>query len=140
MDRPEEDKVPTSEDFSGKNVEKYVFLYSIKHPTTWLPLGIAGLAGTVGLTSLGTAVSLEAMAGAIILGLIGVGSGVFHYFFRGENLAKKRVEELRARLEKHKQIQLHGLLQEFSVQEFREGVDIVNRLVGIYRQIGRAHV
>jgi hypothetical protein len=87
------ERAPTAKDFSAGAVRAAVANYALQHPSTLAPLSFSGLGLLAGFL-LGPGGFLVAFAG----GLVGASSWVYHYYFRGERVAKEYVERaLRAR-------------------------------------------
>lgn len=129
-----EDYLPTEKDFSSGAVQKFVLKETIQKPATIIPVGIGG--GFTILMALGLmAVTPVTLVVPIISGLIGAGSWVYNYGFRGKELAASRVQKLRARLEQVRLDEVHSLTEECRRAGFEEGCKETGELEAVYQKL-----
>ncbi len=91
---------PSIEDFSKQAVTKAVLKTTLEHPLSLYSSGI-GLLGWLALGVLGS--SAPAVIAAIGGTTIGLGSWIVNFFFRGDRLAERYVENVNQQMEEYKQ-------------------------------------
>lgn len=126
--------LPTEKDFSGGAVQKYVFKETIQHPTTIIPLGIAG--GFTGLMVLGLmAVTPFTLIVPVVAGLAGGGAWVYNYGTRGKDLAARYVQNLRVQLEEARKEEVSELKHQCFAVGFEEGAKEAGELAEAYLKL-----
>lgn len=112
--------LPTEKDFSGGAIQRHVFQETIQHPTTIIPLGVAG--GFTGLMVLGLmAVTPITLIIPVIAGLAGGGAWIYNYSVKGPKLAEQYIQNLRDRIEQARGNEVFELKNQCRMVGFEEG-------------------
>jgi len=139
QDRPESrdapsGKKPTADDFTPQAVNRAILSDTVQHPATVYPLAgavVAGLWSAVfGLTP---ASFFAVLAG----GFVGLGSWVYNFFIRGEKLAEKHVQELRAVRAQHEIHEVQNIEDSCRQAGFDEGAKEAAELTAAYQNLRR---
>ena len=130
--RIQESEVPGPEDFTRKALYRAVLKDTLQHPLTLFPAVASALSGLyMGLFGPAPTPVAMALGGA----LVGAGAWVFNYFIRGEALAEKRVEKLRARREQYRHAELASLEAEWQQVGWPEGAQQARELREAYQKL-----
>jgi len=130
----EHKNMPTEKDFSGGAVQKHVFQETIQHPTTIIPLGIAG--GFTSLMILGLlAVNPITLIIPVVAGLAGGGIWVYNYSVRGPKIAEQYVQNLREQIERSRRNEVFEFREQCRMTGFEEGSKEAGELEGAYLKI-----
>ncbi len=130
--RIDESNVPGPEDFTRKALYRAVLKDTVQHPLTLFPAVASALSGLyMGLFGPAPTSVAVALGGA----LLGAGAWVFNYFIRGEALAEKRVEKLRARRERYRHAELANLEAEWQQAGWPEGAQQARELREAYQKL-----
>jgi triphosphoribosyl-dephospho-CoA synthetase len=123
---------PKPEDFSDRAVAQAVRSESIQHPTTLFPAAVALLSGLyMGLVSF-DATSLAVTVGS---GLLSLASYIFHYFVRGEKIAKNYLKELKEKRKDYKKQQVEDIEEKCKAAGFTEGQQAARELQEAYTRL-----
>jgi len=130
--RNKKPSAPTADDFSGGAIRKAVFKQTIQHPITLAPLLLsAGSAMWFFLIGPNLTAFLLMGSGA----LFGFCSWVVNFFIRGETLAKRYVEYLRAQRESSFSYEIEDVGFEFANAGFDEGAQAAKEITDAYNQL-----
>lgn len=125
-------RMPTSEDFTPRAINKAVFTETIQHPATILPFAIAvlGLIFTM-VISLNSSILLI----SILCAFFSAASWVVNFFFRGEQLAEEHLMKLRTARKHFERDEVDSLLHECEYSGFREGAEAVQGIDGVFQKL-----
>lgn len=124
--------VPGAEAFTREAIYRAVLKDTVQHPMTLLPAVASVLGGlSMGLFGADPATLAVTFGGA----LAATGVWVYNYFIRGEALAKKRVEKLRALREQRRHQQVADLEAEWQAAGLAEGVQQARELKEAYQKL-----
>ena len=123
---------PKADDFSAGSVERVIWSEALQHPATLYPAGVAIL-GAVAMGALGfNRVTL----GMTLFGsMISLGSIVYNYFIRGEDLAREHIAELHEQRRKVKEDTADDIAAACTELGFTEGLEAVNELRDAHRKL-----
>ncbi len=129
---PSTHPVPGAADFTKEAVYRAVLKDTVQHPLTLIPAVASALGGlSMGLFGLDPTALAVTLGGAVVA----AGAWVFNYFIRGEKLAEKRIERLRARRERHYHREVASLEAEWSQAGLAEGVQQAKELREAYQKL-----
>ena len=128
----EENGAPRFEDFSPGAVNRAVFSEAVQHPTTLFSAAAAILSGLyMGLVNFNETAFAVAAGGAVFSLL----SWVYHYFIRGDKLAKKYVQELTEKRKDYKAKRVENIEQECRRARFPQGAKAARELKKAYMRL-----
>jgi hypothetical protein len=125
-------KAPTADDFTGGAIRKAVLSQTIQHPITLAPLLLsAGSALWFVLINPDFRVALVGFSSF----LFGLCSWVVNFFIRGEELAKRHVENLRQLRENGFSYEIEDVGLEFAQAGFTKGAQAAKEITEAYTQL-----
>lgn len=123
---------PRPEDFSKRAVNRAVLSEAVQHPTTLLSAATAILSGLyMGLVS-PSETAFAVAAGSAVFSLL---SWVYHYFVRGDKLAKKYVQELKEKRKNYQVKRVENIEQECRRARFPQGARAARELKAAYTRL-----
>jgi hypothetical protein len=123
---------PTADDFSNRQIKKKVLLDALQHPTTLYSAAAAVLSGLyMGLVSFDE----TSFAVTLAAGLFSLISFVYHYFIRGEKAAREHVQELLERRRSFKEQQGEDIEKRCRSAGFQEGEKAAKELKEAYTRL-----
>lgn len=121
---------PTPDDFSKSAVWKAVLKATIQHPLTTYPVAVSAIAASyMALIN----VDPTAFKIAFFAAVVGAGSWVYNFFFRGEKLAAAHIQKLRDALHDHDLQTLDELARACDRVGFSDGAREAADLEAAYR-------
>lgn len=125
-------RTPRAEEFARGAVERAVFAETVQHPLTMLPAAMSAV-GALWLAL----ISVDPAVFAVTFGsaLVGAGAWIFNYFVRGEELARRHVEELRQRRLAETRDQGEDLFQKWLAAGHTEGAKQAKDLRDAYQRL-----
>lgn len=124
--------VPGAEDFTQESVYRAVRKDVLQHPLTILPAAVSVL-GMLSASLFGP----DPTTVAVVFGsaVLATGSWIYNYFIRGEALAQRHVDKLRARRERHYHREVESLETEWNQTGLPEGVQQARELREAYQKL-----
>ena len=125
---------PTEKDFTSGAVQKAVFLETIQHPATILPLGAS--AGVTTLILMGmVSVTPVTVAIPMVAALVGTGCWIYNFFIRGDKLSEGYIQNLRNKLEQSRIQEIKSLRTNCASAGFADGVKECGELRDAYQKL-----
>lgn len=132
MKETENTEAVTPEDFTGRAVNRAVLSEAVQHPTTLFSAAAAILSGLyMGLVNFSEA----AFAVTVGSALFSIASWVYHYFVRGEKLAKRHVQKLKKKRKDYQVRKVQDIEQECRRARFPEGAAAARELEKAYLRL-----
>jgi hypothetical protein len=126
------ERKPTAEDFTPRAVQRAVLQETLQHPATILPGALATVAALWSVAIDLSPTSLVAMLG---LGFVGAAAWVVNYIGRGETLAEKHVQQLRALRVEYDRREVETLVRDCNRLGFGEGAKEAGELTAAYQKL-----
>lgn len=127
-------KKPTADDFKRWAVDRAILSDTVQHPATVFPLAGALIAG---LWSAVFGLSPPSLLAMLAGGLVGLGAWVFNFFIRGEKLAERHVEKLRALRGQHEIHEVQDIEDSCRRAGFGQGAKEAAELTAAYQNLRR---
>jgi len=123
---------PTAADFEGGAVQKAILGQTVQSPFTILPAAAAFVALFYGLV---INFSFSAIVASLLFGATALGSWVFNFFIRGEQLSARYVTKLRELRREYQVRQVVDIESECHKIGFSEGAKEANELSAAYLKL-----